>query len=148
MRKINHRHAGRKETTDVLSFPMRDIAFHGDEQFDYLATLDKLQNSPYLNSQTGKLESADMAPKITPDLGTIFIAGPFCETMAKRRGMDTNDYILLCCVHGMAHLAGYDHETHSQLEEMREVEETAIQSLIKEELCLSRIPKSYISRSL
>lgn len=143
MRKLNHRYAGLKETTDVLSFRFADKKSQRSDELDYASILEQLKTSPYLNLETGTIESPTTAPEITPELGTIFLAAPYCEKLAKQSAMETQDYLLVCCVHGMAHLAGYDHQSEEQAEEMRAVEQQAIGSLLSSGLAQD-IPSSYL----
>jgi probable rRNA maturation factor len=54
-------------------------------------------------------------------LGDIFICYPVAEEQAKENNITTEQELLTLMVHGLLHLAGYDHETDSG--EMLELQE-------------------------
>ncbi len=70
-------------------------------------------------------------------LGSIVISSEFVQSKAKELGHNSSDELALLFIHGLLHLAGYDHEIDSG--EMRDEEER----LIKE----FDLPKSLIIRT-
>ncbi|MCU0285517.1 MAG: rRNA maturation RNase YbeY [Acidobacteria bacterium] len=46
-------------------------------------------------------------------IGDIFICYPIAEEQAKENGLSVEEELLTLMVHGILHLAGYDHETDS-----------------------------------
>jgi len=85
--RLNRRYRGVDAPTDVLSFPA--IA---PEQAD-----------PFVPAG----ESA-------PWLGDIVIAFPVAQAQALAAGHSPAEEILLLTIHGVLHLAGYDHDTPAQ----------------------------------
>lgn len=150
VRRLNWRYASNRETTDVLSFALRDEPRRTSRS---LSVSQKdihglIQDAPFLDPNTGQLRSDIHAPRITNDLGRIFVAVPFCKTIAKERSMEHADYITLACAHGMAHLVGFDHETEDEIEIMKRAEEEVVQAVISEVGIVGDVksfPKSYLS---
>lgn len=140
IRKLNRRYGASPATTDVLTFRLADKpAFH-DEVLSYQSLMNALRDSPYLNTETGQLERG---PEITPDLGTIFMAVPYCHRLALKNGMTLPDYLLLCCVHGMAHLVGHNHDTPERYARMQDAERAAI-SAVRSAGLASDVPETYL----
>ncbi|CAN8067344.1 unnamed protein product [Agarophyton chilense] len=152
VRRLNWWYGTARETTDVLSFPLRDEPRRKPQvpsPFDEdISTL--LQNVPFLDPDTGRLmDRFDGAlPTITEDLGQIFVAMTYCETIAKEREMNPADYIALACVHGMGHLVGFDHLTDDDYKAMKSAEETVVRAMVSEVGILGAeetFPQSYLS---
>ncbi|KAI0567837.1 Metalloprotease catalytic domain containing protein [Gracilaria domingensis] len=135
VRRLNWWYGAGRETTDVLSFPLRDkprrkpripSSFEKD-----LATL--MENVPFLDPDTGELTHCSrVPPPLTDDLGRIFIAVEYCRQVAKQRQMEHADYITLACAHGMGHLVGLDHQTEDQYKAMKSAEETVLRAVVSE----------------
>lgn len=87
MRALNRDHRGIHRTTDVLSFPM----FEGPPE----AVADALE------------QEVDEA---APPLGDVVISVERAHRQARRAGVTPDAELALLVVHGILHLAGYDHE--------------------------------------
>ncbi len=62
--------------------------------------------------------------------GEIYIALGVAQRQARTRNVTLRDELRRLTIHGLAHLAGYDHQTHAQFMAMRTKEfETLIQIL-------------------
>lgn len=62
--------------------------------------------------------------------GEIYIAADVARRQALRRGVSLRDECLRLCVHGLAHLAGYDHHTPEELCRMRQKEFVALVQIL------------------
>ena len=60
-------------------------------------------------------------------LGDIFICFPIAEEQAKENGITLEEELFTLMLHGILHLAGYDHETDSG--EMKELQEKLLEKL-------------------
>lgn len=58
-------------------------------------------------------------------LGDIFICYPVAEEQAKENGITLEEELFTLMLHGVLHLAGYDHETDSG--EMKELQEKLLE---------------------
>ena len=99
VRRLNAAFLGRDRNTDVLSFPLLD--------------------GPDPDGAGSVLSPADFeAPA-----GEIYISVPRAEVQAAERGVKVEDELTRLLVHGLLHLAGFDHQTAGELEVMeRETE--------------------------
>jgi len=83
VRALNAEWRGKDKPTNVLSFPM-------------------LERSDLI----------DLAPSGPPELlGDIALAFETCAREAEEKGISVEDHAAHLIVHGLLHLAGYDHET-------------------------------------
>lgn len=57
-----------------------------------------------------------------PLLGQIFICYTFTKDQASGLGKKMNDEVALLTVHGILHIAGYDHISEAEESEMQEIE--------------------------
>jgi probable rRNA maturation factor len=89
MARMNEDYRGKNSTTDVLSF-------------DYGA-------SANTDADAGETEWTR---------GEIYISVERATQQAKERGIATTAEMARLLVHGLLHLAGYDHQTVAELEEM------------------------------
>lgn len=103
--------------TDVLSFPVEQPLAPGQP-----------------------VEFGDVA-----DLGELYICIPYCENQVKSRvaantEMDftLEEEISVVLVHGMLHLAGYDHHISSAREQMQKETERVIELMVAEEVISPR----------
>ncbi|VWX52849.1 rRNA maturation RNase YbeY [Novosphingobium sp. 9U] len=93
---LNAEWRGKDKPTNVLSFPM-------------------LERSGLL----------DLAPNGPPELiGDIALAFETCAREAEEKGISVEDHAAHLIVHGLLHLAGYDHETGDDEAEAMEALET------------------------
>ena len=96
---LNREWRGKDKPTNVLSFPML-------ERHDLLA----------------------LAPDGPPEmLGDIALALETCEREAADKGISLEHHTTHLLIHGLLHLAGYDHETSP--EDAREMEDLEIKAL-------------------
>ena len=100
IKELNKKYRGKNKITDVLSFPL-------DSQ---------------LKTESWKLKIAKSNMAIF-DLGDIFICLPFAKKQAKRENIDIEKKLAQLLVHGLLHLAGYDHnKSHNDTEKMFKME--------------------------
>ncbi len=85
VQKMNYKWRGKKQPTNVLSFPAASI-----------------------NLPRGELKA----------LGDVAIAYETCAKEAKATGKTLADHTTHLIVHGLLHLAGYDHETDGDAKRM------------------------------
>ena len=96
IRALNCEWRGKDKPTNVLSFPM-------------------LERSDLL----------DLAPEGPPEmLGDVALAYETCAREAADKGLTVEDHATHLIVHGLLHLAGYDHETSDEDAEAMEALET------------------------
>ncbi|MFM5917614.1 MAG: rRNA maturation RNase YbeY [Novosphingobium sp.] len=99
VQSLNRDWRGKDKPTNVLSFPML-------EREDLLA----------------------LTPEGAPEmLGDIAMALETCQREAAEKGISLEHHVTHLLIHGLLHLAGYDHETSP--EDAREMEELEIKSL-------------------
>lgn len=91
---INAEHRGIDKATDVLSFPM----YERDEEIELL--------------------EGELAP-----FGDIILSMDHAIAQAEEYGHSLEREVLYLIVHGLMHLAGYDHLVEDEKQEMREAEE-------------------------
>jgi probable rRNA maturation factor len=85
-----------------------------------------------LNAYRGKKVPTDILsfPAERPeDLGDIFICPPEARRKAAERGLTYKEYLALLVVHGVLHLAGYDHRTAKESSVMEAMEKKILESL-------------------
>lgn len=147
MRKLAGSYLGERKTTDVLSFPYLDTksTVSGKNKNEVTATPWEMMFSPTLTEKytDTEIETAPATVKnemsantiearddlLSNDLGTLIIAPDYCSRVAKRRGIAAPHYILMAVAHGLAHLAGHDHETDVEYMDMKKAEEKAMQTI-------------------
>eukprot|EP00177_Eucheuma_denticulatum_P001602 GFKZ01002870.1.p1 GENE.GFKZ01002870.1~~GFKZ01002870.1.p1 ORF type:complete len:232 (+),score=13.27 GFKZ01002870.1:79-696(+) len=116
---LNARYALIRSPTDVLSFRHSHSTLSPEFR--------NLQNAPYFDPRSGQLLKSSpyhsQLSELSRYLGTMFLSVEYCQRMARKRGMYTQDYLLLATVHGMAHLAGYVHGTPTSYKRMKQVEQ-------------------------
>ena len=99
MQALNTEHRGKKNITDVLSFPMQNTIM------DFAFTEQSIVGMP---------------------LGSIVVAASFVKNKAKIFGHTEQDELSLLFIHGMLHLLGFDHEVDTG--EMRAREKELIEA--------------------
>lgn len=100
IRDINRAHRDVDRATDVLSFPM----FEADEPLNALPGEDLL-------------------------LGDILISVPHVYAQSEAYGHSPEREVLYLFVHGLMHLAGYDHIDEADRQDMREGEEKLLRAI-------------------
>jgi len=78
-------------------------------------------NVAYRNNR-GSTDVLSFAAGMGDDLGDIFISPASARRKAKLRGMPYRDYLALLLVHGVLHLAGYDHVRANDATKMERLE--------------------------
>ena len=102
-RALNSRHRGIDRPTNVLSFPAADCV-------------------------AGELpeSAAHGAPVL---LGDVVVAWETVRGEAASHGLDVRDHLRHLVVHGVLHLAGFDHEIEADAEAMERLEASALAGL-------------------
>jgi probable rRNA maturation factor len=96
LRRLNRSFRGKDQTTDVLSFPSTDGKIHhgGTET----------RRNPFSESSVSRCLGGGCS-------GDIAISGEIAARNARRLGHRPADELKILILHGLLHLAGYDHET-------------------------------------
>lgn len=103
MRRLNAHYRGIDRSTDVLSFPLSDSAPPGPQTSSF--------------------------PRPLP-LGDIVICVSKASAQAREYGVTFREELLRLLVHGLLHLAGYDHEINAyQKRKMQEKEKQLLEAL-------------------
>ncbi len=103
MRRLNARYRGIDRATDVLSFPLSDGAPPAGQTSSFPCPL---------------------------PLGDIIICVPTASAQAREYGATFREELLRLLVHGLLHLAGYDHEINAyRKKKMREKEKELLEAL-------------------
>jgi len=99
MRRLNRQFRGKNKATDVLSFPA--------------AKLSQVSKARSRSHRRGPVagDPAPGAPRIQAVAGDLAISIPTAGRQAKERGHSLTIEIKVLMLHGLLHLAGYDHET-------------------------------------
>lgn len=119
IRRLNKMYRGKNRVTDVLSFGDKSV-------LPYLArAFPKFKNGG--PPAGGKfIEPPDKVKR----LGEIVICYPQAKKQAKKAGHSLEKELAILLVHGIMHLAGYEHERGGKKEdEMREMEEKVLQKI-------------------
>jgi probable rRNA maturation factor len=98
MRILNRQFRGVDRTTDVLSFPQQ-------EPYRLQVTSYKLKNKKDL-----QLNSSLLTRHSSLILGDIVVSLQRCKKQAREHGLTFDEELRRTAVHGLLHLAGYDHE--------------------------------------
>ena len=115
LQRLNREYRGADEVTDVLSFSWdHEGHWEGDEE-------------PPAGPEMDVAWPADATP--TRDyhpLGEVIVSYPQAERQAQTRGADTEQELALLIVHGILHLAGFDHVEPEEEAQMKAKEEEAL----------------------
>jgi probable rRNA maturation factor len=117
VRELNREFRGLDEVTDVLSFS----PFHGG-QWEGDPSLPEPRSLPEVASAA---ETFVLPPEELPILGDIIISYPQAERQALDRSESITREIARLIIHGVLHLAGYDHMEPDEALRMRGKERTA-----------------------
>jgi probable rRNA maturation factor len=125
LRRLNREYRGADEVTDVLSFAWdHEGHWEGDEE--------PAVNEAAAESGADVPWPADAMP--TQDyypLGEVIVSYPQAERQAQARGADTEQEMSLLIVHGILHLAGFDHVEPEEEAEMKAREQEALDRIWK-----------------
>ncbi len=116
VRQLNRRYRGLDETTDVLSFSS-EFPGHWEGPADPPAG--GLADSP-------SFDEFVLPPGQLPPLGEVIISCPQARRQAEEKGCEYADELALLLVHGILHLAGYDHLEERDTREMQSLERAAL----------------------
>ena len=111
IRLLNKKFRGINKTTDVLSF--------GNEE----AENKKAEN------RFGKSAKFINPPGDVLYLGEIFICYPQAEKQAKQKNHSIKQEMAILLIHGILHLAGFDHKEEYEKSEMKIIETKVLKSL-------------------
>jgi probable rRNA maturation factor len=100
MRRLNRQFAGKDAATDVLSFPSNNRTIHHGGTETRRNSFSKPSVSPRLR---GGFSTA----------GDLAISAEIATRNAHQLGHGTSDELKILILHGLLHLAGYDHESDS-----------------------------------
>jgi len=121
MRRLNKMYRKKNRVTDVLSFGDKNILKYLAKAFPRLK-----KNSPSAGEEF--IEPPDGVKR----LGEIVICYPQAKKQAKRLNHSLEKELAILLVHGILHLAGYEHERGGKAEkEMREVEEQILAKILR-----------------
>lgn len=98
VRRLNHSYRGRDSTTDVLSFSLVDDA-------------------------APTVAAPEFPPGEEFPAGEVYISVPQAAEQARRLGVPLSEELARLLVHGLLHLAGYDHQTEAELQHMERLTE-------------------------
>ena len=96
LRRLNHRFRGKNSATDVLSFPSDGKIHHGGAE---------TQRNSFSKTSVPLCLSGGCSA------GDIAISAEIAARNARRLGHSAADEMKILILHGLLHLAGYDHET-------------------------------------
>lgn len=97
MRRLNRQFRGKNKATDVLSFPAAKVS--------------QVSKSRSLRHPRGKLRAGSGAPRGLEIAGDLAISVHTARRQAEEQGHALGVEIRVLVLHGLLHLAGYDHET-------------------------------------
>ena len=122
LRRLNRRFRGKNAATDVLSFPSHDKIHHGGTETRRKGAGSRTQDAgtrrPVLHVAC-LLPPASCNSSVAPCLsggcfaGDLAISAEIAASNARRLGHSAGDELKILILHGLLHLAGYDHETDS-----------------------------------
>jgi probable rRNA maturation factor len=98
LRRLNRRFRGKNGAADVLSFPSHDDKIHQGGAETRRSSFSKSSVPPGLGGGCGAA-------------GDIAISAEIAARNARRLGHSAADEMKILILHGLLHLAGYDHET-------------------------------------
>lgn len=115
MAQLNHEYMGREGTTDVLSFPLEAGA--AEVEAGFLAELEAEEQVILASLMSSPGSGSDEVPLL---LGDVVICPEVAEEQAARLGNTMAQELCLLLVHGILHIAGYDHEADDgRMEQMQ-----------------------------
>ena len=120
VRRLNLRFRGLDETTDVLSFSS-EFPGHWEGPGDPPAG--DLADAP-------SFDGFILPPGQPTPLGEVIISCPQARRQAEEKGCLYPEEIALLLVHGVLHLAGYDHLEENDTREMQSLERIALERVL------------------
>jgi len=116
IRSLNKKFRGIDKITDVLSF--------GNEKAENIKTGNK-----EAKSKSGKIAKFINPPGDVLCLGEVFICYPQAEKQARQKKHSIKKELSILLIHGILHLAGYDHEEEYEKSEMKIMETKILKNL-------------------
>jgi len=115
MAQLNHEYMGREGTTDVLSFPLEAGA--AEVEAGFLAELEAEEQVILASLISSPGSVSDEVPLL---LGDVVICPEVAAEQAARLGNTMAQELCLLLVHGILHIAGFDHEADDgRMEQMQ-----------------------------
>ncbi len=111
IRLLNKKFRGIEKITDVLSF--------GNEEME----------NKKAGNKSGKSIKFINPPGDILYLGEIFICYPQAEKQARQKNHSVKKELAILLIHGILHLAGYDHKEEYEKSEMKTIEEKVLAAL-------------------
>ncbi len=116
VRELNRVYRGLDETTDVLSFsPSHPGTWMGDDE-----------PPPELAGGPADWPAFVLPPEEPPPLGEVIISYPQARRQAIAAGRPVARELAWLVVHGVLHLAGYDHQEPAETARMQALEQAAL----------------------
>lgn len=116
VRELNRVYRGLDETTDVLSFsPSHSGSWMGDDE-----------PPPELADGLADWPAFVLPPGESPPLGEVIISYPQAQRQALAAGRPVERELAWLVVHGVLHLAGYDHLEPGETARMQALEQAAL----------------------
>jgi len=109
MRILNRQFRGIDRTTDVLSFPQKSAEAGKSRRKERSLRTSGLQTSQYRLI-----------------LGDIVVSLQRCKRQAREHGLTFDEELRRAAVHGLLHLAGYDHEKSTYQKSKMELKEVEL----------------------
>ncbi|MBI1214894.1 MAG: rRNA maturation RNase YbeY [Alphaproteobacteria bacterium] len=105
IKDLNHTYRGKKEATNVLSFPQFDV-------------------KKFRKTQLKDFPADDVIP-----LGDVVVAWQTVKRECKEQKKDLEDHVIHLVVHGTLHILGYDHMKAKEAKTMESLECDILESL-------------------
>lgn len=119
VRELNRAYRGLDETTDVLSFsPYHSGQWQGDTE-----------PPPELNGSPVHWHDFILPPDAPPPLGEVIISCPQAQRQALAANRPLERELAWLIVHGVLHLAGYDHLEPAETAAMQAQEQAALAAI-------------------
>ena len=123
LQDLNKEYRGADEVTDVLSFSWEHEGhWEGDDE-------PREDTGADVSWPIGAIQEQDYHP-----LGEVVVSYPQAQRQAQARGAETEQELALLVVHGILHLAGFDHVEPEEETRMKAREEKALDRIWKKTL--------------
>jgi rRNA maturation RNase YbeY len=147
MRALNAFYRKRPRATDILSFRAADPPPASLPTTRGVASAPLAPTSSAVFLPADPFDTGADANPTQPraDLGDMFIAADYCARCAAAHGWPLAAYLPLVAAHGIAHLAGYTHDSPEEYARMKGAETAALAVLRGGGGTLARsVPESYL----
>ncbi len=109
MQRLNRAFRGKNEPTDVLSFGMEGMAFPAPRSFS---------------------GGGPPPQELDQEIGDLVVCPSVARAEARRRSMDPVEELVRLIAHGTLHLAGMDHATAKEEEQMFALQEKIVEHVM------------------